>query len=113
MRLFISVNFFDDTPIKEELRLVSEALEGSVESCRLTRPRMLHMTLVFIGESARGEEILDILRQTMRSDLRGALRLRPTVIGRFRNSDRGDTVWVGLENTPALSWFVERLQKAL
>jgi len=67
MRLFIAINFNDE--IKDALCDASAELMAAAKRGRTPRRENLHLTLVFIGETTRVDDILDVMEEA--ADKRG------------------------------------------
>jgi len=97
MRLFIAVNFNNDTKSRL-LALRDELREGSTDG-NFSLPENLHLTLVFLGEcderqAAAAKSAID------KVDF-GPFDIAFDRIGRFKR-DGGDIWWVGLRESKAL-----------
>lgn len=96
MRLFIAINFDDET--KENLITVQDRLR-KLGRGNFSRPENLHLTLVFLGEIAP-ERVSDICR-LMNQITIPELHLSFDHVGRFKR-DGGDIWWIGLAPNNAL-----------
>lgn len=103
MRLFIAIQFSE--AVKNRLLGAIRQLERQAVSANLTRPENLHLTLAFIGESTRVAPIREAIQEAAPPL---PLTLSVGGAGRF-----GDLWWVGVEDSPALALYVQRLQEAL
>lgn len=106
MRLFIAVNFNDE--IKDALFETALELKAAARSGRVTRRENLHLTLVFIGETNRIDDILDVMEEATEEVFTAPVRIALSEAGVFRGRG-GDLHWIGVENTPEL----KALEKAL
>ena len=98
MRLFIAVNFCDQT--KRELLSIQNELRQSISKGRFTTPENLHLTLVFLGECDNKQT--DLLKSIIDN-----IKFEPFVIymdrvGRFKRDD-GDLWWVGVQDNTRLT----------
>ena len=98
MRLFIAVNFNDDT--KKGLLTICEQLRSRCERGRFTMPENLHLTLAFLGEC-------DTKQTTVIKAVMDEINLAPFVIniervGRFKR-DGGDLWWAGIQESKPLA----------
>jgi len=98
MRLFIAVNFNDDTrnkliTIKDELR--ANSIRGS-----FTLPENLHLTLAFIGECNAAQ--VDDLKSILDKINFESFDLTIERIGCFKRND-GDLWWAGIKESPNLT----------
>lgn len=106
MRLFIAINFNEE--IKNQLceaihHLKEYAVQGS-----FTRCENLHLTLLFIGETARVNEV----KQAMETIKAQTFTLHIGGLGKFRR-DGGDIYWKGAEKTQELISVYQQLFDAL
>ena len=106
MRLFIAICLTDE--IKDSLCETIAGLRGVARRGRYTHRENLHLTLVFIGETGRVDDILDVMEEVLESSFTEPIPLALTVPGAFRGKG-GDLHWVGVGNTPEL----KRLAKSL
>lgn len=110
MRLFIAVNF--DEQINENMMNVQERLKR-FGKCSFTRPENLHLTLVFLGETA--ETRVKAVKRVMDEITVPSLHLTFDRVGRFSRYD-GDIWWIGLAYNSALitlhKELIDRLQSA-
>jgi 2'-5' RNA ligase len=110
MRLFIAINFTDE--VKDALCETISDLKGAARRGRYTLWENLHLTLVFIGESERVDDILDVMGDVCEETFSEPLDVRLSEAGAFRGRG-GDLHWIGVENTPALSKLAKRLSEEL
>lgn len=106
MRLFTAIIFNEETKekifgIEEELRKMS--VKGS-----FTARDNLHLTLNFIGETARLAEVKQAMKQAAENGRFNSFTLNVRGFGRFKRRE-GDIYWLGVEKDVSLS----RLQKQL
>ena len=106
MRLFVAICLSDE--IKDSLCDTIEELRSVARRGRFTYRENLHLTMVFIGETSRVDDILDVMEDVAAEFFTEAIPLTLTSPGVFRGRS-GDLHWVGVENTPEL----KRLAKAL
>lgn len=102
MRLFIAINF--SPRFKTALHELTKDLAAQAVFCRATAPENHHLTLAFIGESERAQDIIEL----MQPDLGEAFTLVTADLGRFKR-EGGDIYWLGIRRNPQL----ERLQAEL
>ena len=105
MRLFIAVLF--DEAIKTSIYHTIEKLQG-VASGSFTHKDNLHLTVNFIGETNRVEEVKEAMQQAVDKLGAKSFQIRIGGFGRFRRKE-GDIYWIGVEREETL-W---RLQKEL
>ena len=106
MRLFIAICLTDD--LKDALSETAADLRDAAKKGRYTRRENLHLTLVFIGESDRVDDIIDVMEEAAEEAFQAPVRVALADAGAFRGRG-GDLHWVGVENTPEL----KRLARAL
>ncbi len=102
MRLFISINFDDNT--KQNMLAVQRRLKSRGRG-RFTSPDNLHLTLAFLGDVPEGE--ISALKAVMDGIEFPVMKLRFDRIGCFRRDS--ELWWIGISEDPALM----RLQKQL
>lgn len=106
MRLFIAVLF--DRNTKEALYHIVEELRRIAGKGSFTELDNLHLTLNFIGETKRLQEVQAAMHSAVERTKTGKLSLSLKGIGRFKRAE-GDIYWIGVERNDML-W---RLQKEL
>lgn len=106
MRLFIAVNLSDE--IKDCLCACIARLWEHAVSGNFTRRENLHLTLAFIGETAR----LDTVKQAMEQVDSSAFPLQLGGFGRFSRPG-GDICWVGVLPGDGLHDVYSSLREAL
>jgi 2'-5' RNA ligase len=99
VRLFIAINFSDD--VKDALCETIADLRGAALRGRYTYRDNLHLTLAFIGESDRVEDILDVMDEARAEAFPAPIHIAFSGAGAFRRRG-GDVHWIGVENTPEL-----------
>lgn len=102
MRLFISINF--DEEIIEALTGLQKELKSSGISGRFTRPENLHLTLAFVGDYDRPEDILDVMETIPCSPF----SLKIDKLRFFR-----DMLFAEIEECKELKDYVRRLRRGL
>lgn len=104
MRLFIAVNFTDET--RRHLLKIRNELRSNSERGSFSLIENLHLTLTFLGEcdAAQAESVKSILDNISFTPF----DISVDRIGRFRQ-DRGDIWWAGLGGCKAL----ERIRSEL
>jgi 2'-5' RNA ligase len=95
MRLFFAINF--DEEMTDALWQSVGALQQARLQGRFSRRENLHLTLAFIGETTRGEELLKILQQLDAAPFKLALGR----CGLFRRSG-GSIFWRSLRESAEL-----------
>jgi len=112
MRLFIAILFSSE--VKDALCETIAELRAASLRGRFTARENLHLTLAFIGESNRPDDILGVMEDVAAewSGAPGAPEITLSGAGVFGGRG-GDLHWVGVENTPALKSLAARLAQAL
>lgn len=106
MRLFIAVNFKDE--IKNRLFDTANRLKDQSVKGNFTRRENFHLTLIFIGETSRLNEIKAAIGHINAQ----AFRLTLSGLGTFRR--KGSAVyWMGVEKNGALTAVHQQLYGAL
>ncbi|MDR1778227.1 MAG: RNA 2',3'-cyclic phosphodiesterase [Clostridiales Family XIII bacterium] len=115
MRLFVAINFtgaFLDAVCEAVAELRAAALRG-----RYPARENLHLTLAFIGESTRVDDILDIMDEVseeLAAADGGAEPIALSLSGAGMFGGRGgDLHWVGVAHSPRLKKLAVRLADAL
>jgi 2'-5' RNA ligase len=106
MRLFTAVTLNDS--VKDRLCDAIDALRAKSVRGNFTRRENLHLTLVFIGETAKNEEI----RGAMDTLAVPAFTLTIGGIGRFKR-EGGDLYWAGVQQSEPLNAAYETLTASL
>lgn len=104
MRLFTAIIFGNE--MKDYLCTVMEKLHGFADKGSYTDRDNLHLTLNFIGETDRREQVEQAMQKAALRT--GAARFAVTAagFGRFKRRE-GDICWVGIEHNPAL-WTLQK-----
>jgi len=110
MRLFIAICLNDS--VKDALSETAADLRDAAKRGHYTRRENMHLTLVFIGESNRVDDIIGIMEEAAEEAFTEPLRIALADAGVFRGKG-GDLHWVGVENTPALKNLVRALSERL
>lgn len=106
MRLFTAIVFDKDT--ESHLYEIVEGLRAMSHAGTFTDRGNLHLTLNFIGETYREEEVRQAMDHAVSRLKASSFTLSIQGLGRFGRKE-GDIWWVGVEKREALS----RLQKEL
>lgn len=106
MRLFIAVNF--NEAIKDDLCSVIEELKKHAVKGNFTRRGHLHLTLVFLGETAKLTEAV----QGMNVISAAPFSLAIEGFGRFSRPG-GEIYWLGIKPNPSLNDLYQQLSTAL
>ena len=110
MRLFIAINFSDE--VKDALCETIAELRDASRRGRYTLRENLHLTLVFIGESGRVDDIIDVMEDAAEEAFPEPIEIALSSAGVFPGRG-GDLHWVGVENTPALRGLAKALSDGL
>lgn len=107
MRLFVALDI--DEPIRERITHFRDAMRTVAPSVRWVGPETFHITLQFLGETQKLEEI-----KTALATVKGA----PTAVsfrgaGFFPNPNRARVFWVGIESDEKLQDLVNAIGTAL
>lgn len=103
MRAFIALHLSDDV-VKELIRAQNE-LRDFDKYANYTRRENLHLTLAFIGETERTDDIARIMEECVGDEF----QLTVDQSGNFG----GELFWVGAEKTPPLAELAKRLRHSL
>ena len=106
MRLFIALNF--SPRFRAALSELTNDLAAQAVFCRATEPDNFHLTLSFIGESERAEDIKALLTD----ELGPAFTVATSRLGRFRR-EGGDVCWLGLARSSPLNELQAELDARL
>ena len=110
MRLFVAVNFNDE--VKDALCETISELRAASRRGRYTHRDNLHLTLVFIGESERVDDILDVMEDVAEEVFTEPLEIELSGAGAFKGRG-GDLHWVGVKGTPELNVLAKKLSEGL
>ena len=110
MRLFIAINFTDE--VRNALSETIANLRSAAKRGRYTAWDNLHLTLVFIGESDRINDITHVMQDSAREAFPTPLQLDINGAGTF-NGRNGKLHWMGVRKTAELTQLVESLTKGL
>ena len=106
MRLFIAILF--DQKIMNSLSIIVDRLKSEAKSGTFTRKENLHLTLNFIGETKRVNEVQEAMKTAIDKTNTKSFPLNMEGFGKF-NRREGDIYWMGVNAEIALV----KLQKAL
>lgn len=96
MRLFIAINFDQET--RQNILAVQQRLRA-MGTGNFSRPENLHLTLVFLGETAPVQA--DAVRDAMNNTTVRPMSLTFDHVGKFKR-DGGDIWWIGLAESSLL-----------
>lgn len=108
MRLFIAINFHEETRLK--LKDIQRLMRASAPRGRFPDPETFHLTLAFLGEC--DENQLHAARDILSLMAFEPFELTFERIGRFMRRD-GDLWWTGIALTRELKELQENLTNAL
>lgn len=106
MRLFIAVLFNNE--VKESVHDITLRLKSLAKGGAFTDQENLHLTVNFIGETNRLEEVKNAMKQALEKANGESFTLSIRGFGKFKRDD-GDIYWIGVEKDVSL-W---RMQKEL
>ncbi|MBW2981384.1 RNA 2',3'-cyclic phosphodiesterase [Candidatus Woesearchaeota archaeon] len=101
MRLFIAIDLDNEDYFKQ--------IQGQLPEAKATYPKVFHLTLKFLGETDKKEEIIKALEKI---DFK-TFRLKTTKIGVFPSESYIRVIWLGLEDSTDLNNLQENIEKAL
>jgi 2'-5' RNA ligase len=110
LRLFIAINFSDE--IKDALCETIADLRDASRRGRYTHRDNLHLTLAFIGESDRADDIVDVMEGACDDAFTAPIRIALADAGVFHRKG-GDIHWIGVERSPELKRLAERIASGL
>ncbi len=102
MRIFIAIRFSNS--MKADILKCMNQLKGQGFRGNYTRPDNLHLTLAFIGETTKLNEIRAAVQE---------VHFEPFRICTGRFGSFRDILWLGVENEKPLQTISENLRKAL
>jgi 2'-5' RNA ligase len=108
MRVFYSLNFYDET--KNEIKNIKNAVEENSIKGKFVKSKNYHLTLEFIGEV--DEEKVKILKKVLCELKTSPYKLSFNKIGNF-NRRGGDIVWIGVEDNSNLYKLSDELRSLL
>jgi 2'-5' RNA ligase len=112
MRLFISLDLPET--VRKELAYAAESLGRQAESARVVPEENFHLTLVFIGETKRIDEVRELMREVYVTCCAEPFNIIISGIGSFRQGrERHYIWWVGVDAPPELYQLVTALSDAL
>ena len=98
MRLFIAINFNDET--RSRLLALRDELRGKSSRGNFTAPKNLHLTLAFLGECDNKKTAA--VKSVLSAVNFEPFDIRIDCIGRFKR-DGGDIWWAGIRDNRAIS----------
>ena len=101
MRLFVAIDLDQEDYFKQ--------IQGQLPEVKATYPKVFHLTLKFLGEIDKKEEIIKALENIKFNPF----RLKTAEIGVFPSENYIKVVWLGLEENNDLKKLQEDIEKAL
>lgn len=101
MRLFIAIDLDNNAYFSK--------IQDQIPSAIATIPKEFHLTLKFLGETEKQEEIIEKLGKIRFK----AFKLNATKIGVFPSEEFIQVVWVGLDDNIALFELQKEVEEAL
>jgi len=101
MRLFIAIDLGNEDYFNQ--------IQGQLPEAKATYPKQFHLTLKFLGEIDKQEDIIEALETTQFKPF----RLKTTNIGVFPSENYIKVVWLGLEDNDDLRRLQEDIEKIL
>jgi 2'-5' RNA ligase len=115
MRLFIAIDLPDT--VKRELTRVAESLGRQAERARVVPEENFHITLVFIGETRRVNEVKKLAREVCTTYCAEPFNLIVNGLASFgqrpKRPERGHTWWASVDAPPELHQLVAALSATL
>lgn len=110
MRLFVALDFPD--AVREAIRGLIAQLKAETRSARWVRPKGMHITLKFLGETDASK--LDSIRSAL-SAVHSAqsVEMRFLGLGFFPSARRPRVFWIGVEASPNLAKLAMEVDRAL
>ena len=99
MRLFIAIAFDDE--MKDYLTEISDKLKLLTARGSFTLRDNYHLTLNFIGDTERLNEVREALRQAVERTDPGCILLQTEKLGRFKRRE-GDICYISVKKDPVL-----------
>lgn len=106
MRLFIAINFPED--IKTKLYNIAANLKDESRYGNFSRRENLHLTLVFIGETPRFSDVVDVMKKTSFE----SFDIELSSLGKFKRNG-GDIYWIGVKKSAVLLRIASELSNNL
>ncbi len=110
MRLFIAILFNEE--IKTSLSHIVDRLKKATTGGTFTEKENLHLTVNFIGETKRLNEVKEAMRRALEQVGAKSFPLTVSGFGRF-NREGGDIYWVGVSRENMLWQLQKELVKRL
>jgi 2'-5' RNA ligase len=110
MRLFTAIIFNEE--IKNSLYDTIEKLQASTQKGSFTTKENLHLTLNFIGETERVEEVKQAMNHAVMKANTHSFPITIRGFGRFKRRE-GDIYWAGIQEERTLWRLQKEMQKEL
>lgn len=110
MRLFTAITFNEG--IKDELYKAIVKLKDNAISGSFTSKENLHLTLNFIGETNRLEDVKLAMDQVLDTSAAKSFSVKLEGLGSFKRRE-GDICWIGVRREPLLWRLQEKLNHKL
>jgi 2'-5' RNA ligase len=101
MRLFVAIDLDNEDYFKQ--------IQGQIPEAKATYPKAFHLTLKFLGDTDKKEEIIKTLEKVQFN----SFRLTTKEIGVFPSESYIRVVWLGLEDNNDLKKLQEDIEKTL
>ena len=101
MRLFIAIDLDQEDYFKQ--------IQGQIPETKATYPKVFHLTLKFLGEIDKKDEIIKALEKIKFK----SFILKTTEMGVFPSEKYIKVVWLGLEDNSDLKKLQEDIEKEL
>jgi 2'-5' RNA ligase len=108
--MFVAIPFDDEVQL--ELDLVAQRLAHQAVVARPVPRDNFHLTLVFIGECSRVDDVRVVLRDVCNRFFLEPIALSLRGVGSFKQR-KGHTWWAGVEVTQGLEQLVQKMSSAL
>ncbi len=110
MRLFTAITFSEE--MKDYLAAVADKLRLLTVKGSFTLRDNYHLTLNFIGETGRLEEVQEAMRQALQKAAPGGFLLQTEGFGSFRRRE-GDICYIRVKKSPALFRLQREMARSL
>lgn len=107
MRLFVGIDI--DDAIRQRITAFADSLKAVTQKARWVKPETFHVTLKFIGETKKEQEIRQILAQVRAS----RPQIRFCGLGFFPNPRSARVFWVGIEADERLGALATAVDEAV
>lgn len=100
LRLFISVDFSEE--MKDTLYGLAMELKNHSQNGYITNRENFHLTLAFIGETKRMDDVISAIEDTVNSNNLTSFYLHTKGAGRFQGRGK-DIYWIGIKENEVLN----------